>query len=141
MWNCLTCAYVCDNFLSRWFKAIPCCNVTGYAIMFQEVVMEQTVIDRNRERESVVKNMNISRFLVVLTYENRAFACKLLTKRISSLQNVLLLLMRFLLNTDLRQCNTQCTEWKKICFFCFLSHIHKCVVWVYTLYVIKFSVP
>lgn len=63
--------------------------------MFQEVVMEQTVIDRNRERESVVKNMNISRFLVVLTYENR---CKLLTKRISSLQNVLLLLMRFLLN-------------------------------------------
>lgn len=43
--------------------------------MFQEVVMEQTVIDRNRERESVVKNMNISRFLVVLTYENRAFAC------------------------------------------------------------------
>lgn len=66
--------------------------------MFQEVVMEQTVIDRNRERESVVKNMNISRFLVVLTYENRAFACKLLTKRISSLQNVLLLLMRFLWN-------------------------------------------
>lgn len=66
--------------------------------MFQEVVMEQTVIDRNRERESVVKNMNISRFLVVLTYENRTFACKLLTKRISSLQNVLLLLMRFLLN-------------------------------------------
>ena len=66
--------------------------------MFQEVVMEQTVIHRNRERESVVKNMNILRFLVVLTYENRVFACKLLTKRISSLQNVLFLLMRFLLN-------------------------------------------
>lgn len=26
-------------------------------------------------------------------------------------------------------------------FFVFLSHIHKCVVWVYTLYLIKFSVP